>query len=126
MQRHDDFAERRTHLAGLSDEELKHRFWELTTQVATPLIDLAASHTSPSVERSVLLRMGFSSLEAKEIVNHCLENGLLGKGAGHAVWRLAQLTGAPYREAGLCLARGEGWPELREYWKEGRADAVKS
>ena len=125
MQRADAFDKRRAHLAGLSDEELKNRFWELTTQVASPLIELAAGHTSPSVERSVLLRMGFSSLEAKEIVNQCLENGLLGKGVGHAVWRLAQLKGIPYREAGLCLARGEGWQELHEYWKESRADVVK-
>jgi D-ornithine 4,5-aminomutase subunit alpha len=119
MSRNDDFARRRTHLADLSDEQLKQRFWELADQVVTPLVELARNYTSPSVERSVLLRMGFSSLESKEIVKHCEDNGLIGKGAGHAVWRLAQMEGIPYREAGLKLSAGEGWQKLTDYWQGG-------
>lgn len=117
MERADDFAERRRHLAGLSDEELKARFWNLAEQVVSPLIDMAKNNTSPSIERSVLLRMGFSSLEAKEIVNHCLTQGLLGKGAGHVVLKSAELEKLPYREAGLRLGRGEGWEALKGVWK---------
>jgi D-ornithine 4,5-aminomutase subunit alpha len=122
MQRNDDFSQRRTHLAGFSDEELKGRFWQLAEQVVTPLIELAHTHTSPSVERSVLLRMGFSSIEAKEIVDHCVEQGLLGKGAGHAVWKLGQLERLSYRNAGLRLASGQGWDRLIKAWQGGEQD----
>lgn len=120
MHRNDDYLQRRTHLASLTDEQLKDHFWGLAKQVVEPLIELAYTHTSPSVERSVLLRMGFSSVEAKEIVKHCEEQGFLGKGAGHAVWRLAALENMDYREAGLCLGKGQGWERLREFWaREG-------
>ena len=117
MERSDDFTERRQHLAGLSDAELKARFWALTKDVVDPIIALSRTHTSPSIERSVLLRMGFSSLEAKEIVGHCTTQSFLGKGAGHAVLKLAELDNTPYREAGLKLARGEGWDSLKGVWK---------
>ncbi len=117
MERTDDFAERRKHLAGLSDEQLKDRFWKLADEIVTPLIEMAKTHTTPSIERSVLLRMGFSSIESKEIVNHCVTQGLLGKGAGHAVLKLAELEKLPYREAGLKLGRGEGWEALKGVWK---------
>ena len=36
MKRADDFAERRKHLASLSDQELYERFWSLTEQVVDP------------------------------------------------------------------------------------------
>lgn len=121
MQRNDDYLERRAHLASLSDEELQDRFWALTKQLVDPLIDLAYTHTSPSVERSVLLRMGFSSIEAKEIAKQCEEKGLLGKGAGHAVWRLARLEKIDYREAGLQLGQGQGWDKLKQLWAKGGA-----
>lgn len=109
MQRPDDFAQRRRHLAGLSDAELQARFWDLANQVVEPLVAMARANTSPSIERSVLLRMGFSSTEAAEIVKKVIDHGLLGKGAGHIVWRVAQDRGLPIRDAGLALARGEQW-----------------
>ena len=117
MQRQDDFPERRIQLAALSDAELKERFWQLTEQVVQPLVELARTHTSPSVERSVLLRMGFSSIQAKEIIDKCGERGMLGKGAGHAVWRLAQLENIAYLEAGRHLAQGAGWDRLQKFWQ---------
>ena len=119
MQRSDDFIQQRAHLALLSEEELEKRFWQLAKQVVEPMVKLAYTHTSPSVERSVLLRMGFSSIEAKEIVTHCEEKGLLGKGAGHAVWRLAKLNNIDYREAGLLLGKGQGWDKLEQFWERG-------
>ncbi len=119
MQRHDDFSERRVSLTALSDTELKERFWQLTEQVVQPLVELARTHTSPSVERSVLLRMGFSSIVAKEIVDKCAERGLLGKGAGHAVWRLSRLENISYQEAGMRLSQGAGWDRLQEFWQKG-------
>lgn len=109
LQRPDDFEQRRQHLAQLSDEELYQRFWDLATKVVEPLVELARTHTSPSIERSVLLRMGFSSIEAAEIVKKVADRGLLGKGAGHIVWRVARDRQLDIREAGLALARGEHW-----------------
>ena len=63
MKRADDFADRRKHIANLTDEELYQRFWELTDKVVDPLLELGRKNTTPSVERSVLLRMGVSSLD---------------------------------------------------------------
>ena len=63
MKREDDFEVRRQHIANLTDEELYARFWELTDQVVDPLLELGRKNTTPSVERSVLLRMGVSSLD---------------------------------------------------------------
>lgn len=120
LQRPDDFATRRKHLANLTDEELFDRFWELANKIVEPLVELSRTHTSPSVERSVLLRMGFSSLEAKAIVDKVMEKGLLGKGAGHVVLKAAALSGLPYREAGLALAEGKYWDEIEALWKGGQ------
>lgn len=103
IKREDDFSQRRVHLAGLSDEELKTRFWTLTGQLVDPLIALAKENTSPAIERSVLLRMGFSSLEAKAIVDGCVERGLLGHGAGNVVYRYAKQQNLAIRDAGLAL-----------------------
>ncbi len=64
----------------LTEKELENRFWELADQITEPLIKIAESHTSPSIERSVLLRMGFSSLEAAAIVKQASDKMLLGKG----------------------------------------------
>lgn len=113
MNRADDFQEKRKHLAGLSDAELESRFWQLAGEIVDPLIEMARTHTSPSIERSVLLRMGFSSTEAKGIVDRCVEKGLLGKGAGHIVWKVATEKGLDIRKAGLELAEGKHWNELK-------------
>lgn len=119
MERKDDFQERRKPLASLSDEELYNYFWSLVDKITEPLVELAKTHTSPSIERSVLLRMGFSSLEAKAIVDKCIDHGLLGKGAGHVVLKYAELSGLPYREAGLKLAEGQGWTEVVRVFQGG-------
>ena len=111
QRRDDDFTARRAHLASLSDEELKSRFWELTGRLVDPLLDMGREYTSPSIERSVLLRMGFSSLEAKAIVDGCVERSLLGHGAGNVVYRLSKSRGADALDAGRALAAGEGWDE---------------
>jgi D-ornithine 4,5-aminomutase subunit alpha len=111
MKRQDDFAERRKQIAGLSDKELYDRFWELTTQVVSPLLELGRKNTTPSVERSVLLRMGISSLDTKPIVEGCMDRGLMGKGAGNVVYKLAQAKGISIKEAGEMLAKGDAWDE---------------
>ena len=54
----------------MTNDQLKDRFWQLAFEIVKPLSDLADAHTSPSIERSVLLRMGFSSLDAQAIVSH--------------------------------------------------------
>ncbi len=106
-QREDDFAERRKHLADLSEEELKEKFWELAEEIVDPIMDLASTHTSPSIERSVLLRMGFDSLDAKAIVKKITEADLLGKGAGHVILKLAERENMEIKEAGLAIKEGD-------------------
>ena len=114
MERTDDFKNRRKHLENLSDEELKNLFWKLAKDITAPLLEIGYNNTTPSVERSVLLRMGFSSLEAKNIVDKCMDKGLLSKGAGHMVYRLALIKNLTVREAGLMLINGDGWDNLEE------------
>lgn len=125
MLRKDDYLKRRRHLAALSDEELYQRFWDLAEKIVAPLVEMARTHTSPSIERSVLLRMGFSSLEAKEIVARCEEYGLLGKGAGHVIWKLAKHRGLGIREAGLSLIEDryeQIWEEVKHLFRKGLAE----
>ena len=110
--RPDDFASRRQHLEALSDAELQERFWTLVDQIVAPLIEEARTHTTPSIERSVLLRMGFSSLEAGQLVERLQARGLLGEGAGRLVLELAKTQGVSVREAGSALLAGRYWDEL--------------
>ncbi|MBE6969515.1 MAG: ornithine aminomutase [Ruminococcaceae bacterium] len=112
MRREDDYQVRRAHLADLTDEQLYDKFWSLIGEIVDPLLELGKEHTSASVERSVLLRMGFSSLEAKAIVEGCVERSLLGHGAGHVVYKLAKAKGLGVREAGVELAAGKCWDEV--------------
>jgi len=112
MKRTDDFEKRRQHLKDLTEEQLEARFWELTEKIVDPLVTLADKHTTPSIERSVLLRMGFSSLEAKAIVDGAVDRGLLGKGVGHLVFRIARENNMEIREAGLELIEGKLWDQL--------------
>ena len=100
MRREDDYQVRRAHLADLTDEQLYDKFWSLIGEIVDPLLELGREHTSASVERSVLLRMGFSSLEAKAIV------------AGHVVYKLSKAKGLGVREAGVELAAGKYWDEV--------------
>ena len=97
------FEQRREELKKMSDEELKDRFWELCNQMVEPIVDLAKTHTSPSIERSVLLRMGIDSISSHGVVDRIYEAGLLGKGAGHVVLKLAQKTGVDVRRAAAAI-----------------------
>jgi D-ornithine 4,5-aminomutase subunit alpha len=110
--RPDDFETRRQHLKALSDAELQERFWVLVDRIIAPLIEEARTHTTPSIERSVLLRMGFSSLEAGQLVERMQGRGLLGGGAGRLVLELAKVKGITVREAGGALLAGRYWNEL--------------
>ncbi len=111
-ERPDDFASRRTRLLAMSDEQLRAYFWTLVEQIVAPVIEEARTHTSPSIERSVLLRMGFSSIEAKALVARMQERRLLGHGAGRLVLDLAKSNGISLREAGAALLDGRYWEDL--------------
>lgn len=119
LKREDDFEQRRAHLKGLSDAELKDRFWKLTEQVVDPLLELARTHTSPSVERAVLLRMGFSSLEAQPLVNAAIDRGLMNHGVGHVVYRISKEKNLSVRQAGLELLEGKHWDDAITLFKGG-------
>lgn len=111
MKRSDDFETRREHLSALSDAELETRFWSLIEELVDPLLKLGYENTTPAIERSVLLRMGFSSLEAKAIVDGCMEHNLMEHGAGNVVYRLARKDGTDVRAAGLKLIESAAWDE---------------
>ena len=91
-ERIDDFELRRQHLKGMTQAELKAYFIELSEKIVDPLLDLAYKNTSKSIERSILLRMGFNSIEAKAIVDTLNEKNLLRKGSGHCVYLVAKKT----------------------------------
>lgn len=109
MAREDTFREAREHLQGLSDEALEARFWELAQECVDPLVDLARTHTSPSIERSVLMRMGIDSRACMAVVTECETRGYLGHGAGHVVYLCMQAWGCDAPVAAARLAAGEGW-----------------
>lgn len=97
------FEIRHERLKELTDEELKAHFWDLCDKVVDPIIELARTHTSPSIERSVLLRMGINSQKSHGIVNTIHEAGLLGKGAGHVLLRLSEKLQCDVKAAGDAL-----------------------
>ncbi|MEG1710363.1 MAG: ornithine aminomutase subunit alpha [Clostridia bacterium] len=109
MKRVDNYEEQRAHLNDMTEEQLKDYFWSLTDKLIEPLIDLGKENTSPAIERSVLLRMGFSSLEAKAIVDNCMKNALMGHGAGNVVYKTSKHLNKDLRETGLQLADGKLW-----------------
>ena len=55
--------------------------------------------------------MGFSSLEAKHIVDGCMERSLIAHGAGNVVFRLAKAENMDVRAAGLALCEDRLWDE---------------
>ncbi len=97
------FEIRHERLKELSDDELKAHFWALCDKVVDPIIDLARTHTSPSIERSILLRMGINSHKSHGIVNTIHQAGLLGKGAGHVLLRLSEKLNCDVKAAGDAL-----------------------
>ena len=116
MAREDTYLTIRGHLAELSDEQLEARFWELAQRVVDPMVELARTHTSPSIERSVLMRMGVDSPTCMAVVTEVDNRGLLGHGAGHVVLHCATEWGVDVREAALRLAAGEGWETVAARW----------
>ena len=109
----DDYTTRSAHLKDMSDEKLRSYFWSLVDKIIEPIIAEANTHTSPSLERSILLRMGFSSMENKAIVNKMLERGLLGHGAGKIILQLAKEKNISIREAGMGLIQDELWEYVK-------------
>lgn len=116
MVRPDTFDEARAHLRGLSDEQLESRFWDLANECAAPLVELARTHTSPSIERSVLMRMGIDSPTCAALVAECGRRGLLGHGAGHVVLVCMREWGCDAPAAAARLASGEGWDVPESAW----------
>ena len=111
LDRNQRFVERQQVLKNLSDEELKERFWQLCYQVVDPIVELARTHTSPSIERSVLLRMGIDSLTAHAVVDQVLQAGLLGKGAGNVVLHVAQKQNMDIQSAAAAILENKEWLE---------------
>lgn len=120
MVREDTFDHAHQYLMGLTDEELKMRFWHLAQEIVDPLVELARTHTSPSIERSVLMRMGIDSRTCMAVVGACEERGLLGHGAGHVVLVCMQEWGVDAVEAARRLSVNEGWDIVDAKWGGAR------
>ena len=118
MVREDTFEHAHQYLAGLTDEELKVRFWSLTQEIVDPLVELARTHTSPSIERSVLMRMGIDSLTCGAVVSECEARGLLGHGAGHVALVVMQALGIDAPAAARKLSDGDAdaWDVVEAKW----------
>ncbi|MFC9856303.1 MULTISPECIES: D-ornithine 4,5-aminomutase subunit OraE [unclassified Streptomyces] len=86
-------------------QHLKERFWGLTRKIIGPLSELAATHTTPSIERSVLLRMGFSSQEAQALVSWTVERGLLSDGVARLLKDRTDALGCDPRQAVSALLK---------------------
>ena len=119
MKRENDFKERREHLKDLNNDELYERFWSLTEEIVKPMVELGHDYTSPAIERSVLLRMGFSSIEAKPIIDYGTKWNLLSKGIGNVVLTYGRLRDIPYLKAGEELSKGIGWDIVLKEMKGG-------
>ncbi|MDQ7793453.1 MAG: D-ornithine 4,5-aminomutase subunit OraE [bacterium] len=124
MKRPDDFATRRRDLAGLTEEALQERFWQLAGKIVAPLIELARTHTTPALERSVLLRMGLDSLEAGSLVEETARRGQLGFGAGNVLLRVAADQGLGLHQAARQLQAGRFWDRSRTLATEGGGPPV--
>lgn len=116
MVRPDTFKEVREHLADMSEPQLEEHFWQLADEVVAPLVELARTHTSPSIERSVLMRMGIDSLTCGAVVAECEKRGLLAHGAGHVVWVCMQEWDCSAPDAAARLADGDGWDIAEAKW----------
>jgi D-ornithine 4,5-aminomutase subunit alpha len=122
MVREDTFEHAHIYLSGLTDEELKVRFWDLAQEIVDPLVELARTHTSPSIERSVLMRMGIDSRTCVAVVGECESRGLLGHGAGHVVLVVMQALGIDAPKAASKLAEGDSsaWDVVDAKWGSER------
>jgi len=116
--REDDFNIRSKPLKEMSDAELKEYFYKLTKIVLNPIYNQTQNYTSKSIERSVLLRMGFSSLEAQKIVDVLNEHDLLPHGAGHCVFHVASINGIDIKDAGTLVIEGKYIDDIKEALKE--------
>ena len=105
MAREDTYLEWRGHLAGLDDEALEARFWTLVNEITDPLVELARTHTSASIERSVLMRMGIDSRTCMAVVTEIDNRGLLGHGAGNVVLHCANRVGRRRARGGGASGR---------------------
>jgi len=122
MVREDTFDHAHQYLMGLTDEELHMRFWHLTQEIVDPLVDLARTHTSPSIERSVLMRMGIDTPHCVAVVSEVEKRGLLGHGAGHVVLVVMQALELDPPAAARRLADldEEAWRVVDEKWGAAR------
>lgn len=119
QRKEDTFLEDHKHLENLSDQEIHNLFWKLTQEIIDPLLELGNNNTTPSVERSVLLRLGFSSIEAKALVEKVMDAQLMSKGAGHVVYIAAKENNVSIKEAGFGLLDGQYWDSVTNFFKGG-------
>lgn len=111
-ERVDVYTSRRRALASVSGEEPQETFWKLSGEAVDTMVEEARTHTTPSIERAVLLHMGFDSSESARLVEWMEELNLLGQGAAQLIQALAKQKKLTMREAGMALLGGKYWDQL--------------
>lgn len=99
-ERQNNFEARQKELMKLTDQELKDKFWQLCNKAVEPMVESGKKYTSPSIERSILLRMGIDSVSSQAIVSRIKEAGLLKKGAGNVVLKVSKKLDTSILDAG--------------------------
>ncbi|MFP4287571.1 MAG: ornithine aminomutase subunit alpha [Candidatus Izemoplasmataceae bacterium] len=117
-ERQDDYLNRSKHLKNMNDSELKNYFYELAEKIVNPLLELSYTHTTKSIERSVLLRMGLSSIDSKAVVDKLNELNLLRKGAGHCVYKLMKEKSMDLQQATNSIINENGADYILEMFKK--------
>ena len=106
--------------ADLADEHIHKEFWKSGQSSDDSLSDFAHTCTSPHVECSSLVAMGFSDDEAQAIIKGAIKYRIICKGCSHVVLELRRARGIGLREAGLLLAAGDesAWTEAAARYPE--------
>jgi D-ornithine 4,5-aminomutase subunit alpha len=63
--------------------------------------------------------MGFSSLEAKPLVDGAIDRGLIGHGVGNVIYKVSKEKNISVRDAGLALIEGKLWDDAVALFKGG-------
>ncbi|HSL93397.1 MAG TPA: D-ornithine 4,5-aminomutase subunit OraS, partial [Bacillota bacterium] len=91
--------------------------------IVSQLVELAYGHTSPSIERSVLLRLGFDSMAAVSVVKRIEELGLMGHGVGNVLLKLARTMNIELFQAAEVIVTEDGGARARALFTGGEVEA---
>lgn len=120
MKRADDFAERRKHIANLTDQELYDRFWALIRAGGCPAAGAGPQEYHPLGRACRAAADGHLLSGNPEDCGGLYGHSLMSHGAGHVVYKLSREKNLSIPEAGHLLAQGKYWDEAAALFKEGK------